>query len=138
MAPAQTSPQAAVPAPVGRPRLGPRQRMGLSAREEILDAAAQLFSEQGYAGTSTRAIALAVGIKQASLYYHFANKEQMLVELLNTTVVPSLGAVEHRCPVRAAGATVRQLRGVPRPARHPACRLPGARVRGRRARLLRR
>lgn len=77
---------------VGRPRLAPRQRQGMSAREEILDAAAQLFSEQGYAGTSTRAIALAVGIKQASLYYHFANKEQILAELLVTTVVPSLDA----------------------------------------------
>jgi AcrR family transcriptional regulator len=64
----------------------------MTAREEILDASAQLFSEQGYAGTSTRAIALAVGIKQASLYYHFANKEQILVELLGTTVVPSLEA----------------------------------------------
>jgi AcrR family transcriptional regulator len=66
--------------------------MGMSAREEILDAAAELFSEQGYAGTSTRAIALAVGIKQASLYYHFANKEQILAELLVTTVAPSLDA----------------------------------------------
>lgn len=64
----------------------------MSARDEILDAAAQLFSEQGYAGTSTRAIALAVGIKQASLYYHFANKEQILSELLVTTVSPSLDA----------------------------------------------
>jgi AcrR family transcriptional regulator len=81
-----------VPAPVGRPRLAPRQRAGMTAREEILDAAAQLFSEQGYAGTSTRAIATAVGIKQASLYYHFANKEQILVELLGTTVLPSLDA----------------------------------------------
>lgn len=64
----------------------------MSAREEILDAAAQLFSEQGYAGTSTRAIALAVGIKQASLYYHFTNKEQILMELLVMTVDPSLDA----------------------------------------------
>jgi AcrR family transcriptional regulator len=75
---------------VGRPRLAPRRRQGLSAREEILDAAAQLFSEQGYAATSTRAIALSVGIKQASLYYHFSSKEQILAELLVTTVVPSL------------------------------------------------
>jgi AcrR family transcriptional regulator len=64
----------------------------MTAREEILDVAAQLFSEQGYAGTSTRAIAMAVGIKQASLYYHFANKEQILIELLETTVIPSLEA----------------------------------------------
>lgn len=77
---------------VGRPRLSPRQRQGLSAREEILDAAAQLFSEQGYSATSTRAIAMAVGIKQASLYYHFANKEQILSELLVDTVAPSLEA----------------------------------------------
>ena len=77
---------------VGRPRLSPRQREGTSAREEILDAAAELFSQQGYAATSTRAIALAVGIKQASLYYHFANKEQILSELLTGTVTPSLAA----------------------------------------------
>jgi AcrR family transcriptional regulator len=75
---------------VGRPRLAARRRRGLSAREEILDAAAQLFSEQGYAATSTRAIAMSVGIKQASLYYHFSSKEQILAELLVTTVVPSL------------------------------------------------
>jgi len=77
---------------VGRPRLAPRQRDGTSAREEILDAAAELFSRHGYAATSTRAIALAVGIKQASLYYHFANKEQILFELLTGTVQPSLAA----------------------------------------------
>ena len=77
---------------VGRPRLAPRQREGTSAREEILDAAAELFSQQGYTATSTRAIAMAVGIKQASLYYHFANKEQILSELLTDTVVPSLEA----------------------------------------------
>jgi len=90
---------------VGRPRLAPRQREGTSAREEILDAAAELFSEQGYAATSTRAIAMAVGIKQASLYYHFANKEQILVELLSGTVSPSLEAaaslVEGTEPVEA-------------------------------------
>jgi AcrR family transcriptional regulator len=82
----------AVQPSVGRPRLAPRQRVGTSAREEILDAAAELFSEQGYAATPTRAIAMAVGIKQASLYYHFANKEQILSELLEDTVVPSLDA----------------------------------------------
>ena len=47
-------------------------------REEILAAAAGLFAERGYAATSTRLIADTVGIRQASLYYHFANKEQIL------------------------------------------------------------
>jgi AcrR family transcriptional regulator len=77
---------------VGRPRLAPDRRFGSSAREEILDAATELFSEQGFAATSTRAIAAAVGIRQASLYHHFTSKEQILAELLSTTVAPSLGA----------------------------------------------
>jgi AcrR family transcriptional regulator len=74
---------------VGRPRSGPRRRQGATARDEIVDAAAELFTQHGYAATSTRAIAEAVGVKQASLYYHFANKEQILFDLLLATVQPS-------------------------------------------------
>ena len=43
-------------------------------RSQILDAALQLFSIHGVAGTSMRALADAVGIKAASLYNHFASK----------------------------------------------------------------
>jgi AcrR family transcriptional regulator len=63
----------------------------MSGREEILEAAARLFVENGYAATSTRMIAMAVGVKQSSLYYHFANKEDILAGLLPGTVGPSLG-----------------------------------------------
>lgn len=76
--------------PVGRPRSGERQRPGGTPREEILDAAAELFTRRGYAATSTRLIADAVGVRQASLYYHFASKEELLEELLAGTVRPSL------------------------------------------------
>ncbi|MDR6319498.1 TetR/AcrR family transcriptional regulator [Actinoplanes couchii] len=75
---------------VGRPRSGARRLPSASARDEILDAAAELFAQRGYAATSTRLIAERVGIRQASLYYHFANKEQILAELLEATVRPSL------------------------------------------------
>ncbi|WP_285559889.1 TetR/AcrR family transcriptional regulator [Actinoplanes regularis] len=74
----------------GRPRSGTRRLPAATAREEILDAAAELFAQRGYTATSTRLIAEAVGIRQASLYYHFANKEQILAELLEATVRPSL------------------------------------------------
>lgn len=74
----------------GRPRLvGPR-RSGDSARDEILDAAAELFVKHGYTGTSTRRIADAVGVRQASLYHHFRTKDDILAALLSTTVDPSL------------------------------------------------
>jgi AcrR family transcriptional regulator len=78
---------------VGRPRATPSASTG-TARDEILDAAAALFAEHGYAGTSTRAIAERVGIRQASLYYHFAGKDEILLELLETSVRPSLDFVD--------------------------------------------
>lgn len=70
----------------GRPRLSTRKRPGATARDEILDAAAELFTTGGFTTTSTRMIADAVGIRQASLYHHFANKEDLLAALLVETV----------------------------------------------------
>ncbi|MCW2687629.1 MAG: transcriptional regulator [Mycobacterium sp.] len=70
----------------GRPRLEQSRRPGKTAREEILDAAAELFTSLGYASTSTRRIAEAVGVRQASLYHHFATKDDILDALLAGTV----------------------------------------------------
>ncbi|GID91128.1 TetR/AcrR family transcriptional regulator [Amorphoplanes digitatis] len=88
MSPSPSTPTA------GRPRSGARRLPDATAREEILDAAAELFVRRGYAATSTRLIAETVGIRQASLYYHFANKEQILAELLEATVRPTLTHAE--------------------------------------------
>jgi len=79
----------------GRPRASADGRHSpLSSREQILDAAAALFSEAGFSGTSTRAIADRVGIRQQSLYYHFAGKDEILAELLSGSVRPSIDFVE--------------------------------------------
>ena len=74
----------------GRPRLVASSRPGRSARDEILDAAAELFTTVGYAATSTRRIAENVGIRQASLYHHFAAKDDILDALLAGTVDTSV------------------------------------------------
>lgn len=74
----------------GRPRSAPKRHNGLSTQEEILQAASRLFGEQGYAKTTTRQIADAVGIKQPTMYYHFADKRAILVSLLSSTVTPAL------------------------------------------------
>jgi AcrR family transcriptional regulator len=58
----------------------------------VLDAAGELFTTRGYAATSTRLIADAVGIRQASLYYYFRTKDDILAALLSTTVVQPLSA----------------------------------------------
>jgi AcrR family transcriptional regulator len=74
----------------GRPRHADIGRAGSGGRAQILDAAAELFSEQGYGAATTRQIADAVGVRQASIYYHFSNKQEILAELLADTVRPSL------------------------------------------------
>jgi AcrR family transcriptional regulator len=84
----------------GRPRLRPASDTAAAPREEILDAAAALFVSQGLAATTTRQIADRVGIRQASLYYYFAGKDEILLELLTQSVRPSLrvaAGLESRC-----------------------------------------
>lgn len=75
---------------VGRPRKNSPRRKGKTARDEILDASSELFTTQGFATTSTHQIAEAVGIRQASLYYHFPSKTKIFLTLLMGTVQPSL------------------------------------------------
>ncbi len=70
----------------GRPRHQQPSRPGATARDEILDAAAELFTTHGFASTSTRSIADAVGIRQSSLYHHFKTKDDILEDLLEGTV----------------------------------------------------
>jgi AcrR family transcriptional regulator len=50
-------------------------------RERILDVALDLFTEQGYDGTSLRQIAEQLGVTKAALYYHFESKEDILMAL---------------------------------------------------------
>lgn len=51
-------------------------------REQILLSAAKLFIEHGYCGLSMRQIAESVGVTKAALYYHFKDKEDMFLAIL--------------------------------------------------------
>ncbi|CAO5233805.1 TetR/AcrR family transcriptional regulator [Frankia sp. AgKG'84/4] len=57
-------------------------RSAAPLRQQLLDAALCLFSQRGFRGTSLQDIAREVGCSKASLLYHFASKEAILVELL--------------------------------------------------------
>ena len=59
-------------------RRGRRPRQGPATRRQILDCSLKLFSERGYARTSVRDIAQAVGITDAAIYYHFSSKRDLL------------------------------------------------------------
>src|SRR5687767_5330440 len=53
----------------------PRGAAGEQARERLLLAALRLFADRGFAGTSTREIALAAGANVAAIRYYFGDKE---------------------------------------------------------------
>lgn len=53
----------------------PRQAADHGARERLLDAAAALFAEQGFAETSTREICTAAGLNPGAIHYHFGDKD---------------------------------------------------------------
>lgn len=61
-------------------------RVAVGTREQLLRAAARLFREQGFHGTSVAEIASAVGITKSSFYHHFASKQALLAEILTDTV----------------------------------------------------
>jgi AcrR family transcriptional regulator len=52
-----------------------------SRRDELTRAAARLFAERGYQGTSLADLAAAVGMQKPSLYHHIDSKEDLLWEI---------------------------------------------------------
>jgi AcrR family transcriptional regulator len=58
-----------------------RDQAGASTREKILDVALDLFTDQGFDGTSMREIAERLNISKPAIYYHFASKEEILMAL---------------------------------------------------------
>ena len=56
----------------------PGNRRGRRSREELLEAAARLFAERGYAGTSIAALSTATGLPKSAIYHHFHSKGGVL------------------------------------------------------------
>ena len=52
-------------------------------REDILEAAAQVFRQKGFHGASMQDIADAVNLQKPSLYHHVSSKQEILLALLN-------------------------------------------------------
>jgi AcrR family transcriptional regulator len=60
-----------------------QQKKSEKSRSAILDAALNLFSHQGYRGTSIREIAEKAGISTGNVYHHFPDKESIFETLLS-------------------------------------------------------
>lgn len=54
------------------------------SQKRVLDAAAKIFRDYGYAGTTMRAIADEADLKAGSIYYHFKSKDDLIAAVLET------------------------------------------------------
>src|SRR5215472_7697100 len=64
-----------------RPRRSPTQTRSRHTVAAILDAAARVFAQRGYTGTTTNHIADRAGVSVGSLYEYFPSKDAILVAL---------------------------------------------------------
>ncbi len=63
-------------------------------RERIVNVAAALIAEKGFAGTSIKDISDALGVTKAALYYHFASKEEILRAIVDQPIQSIRGVLE--------------------------------------------
>lgn len=56
---------------------------GDERRQQIIRVAMKLFSEHGFSGTTTRQIAVASGVSEATVFKYFANKEELYADILD-------------------------------------------------------
>jgi AcrR family transcriptional regulator len=65
-----------------------------TARERVLDAAVELFAEQGYDGTSVAQVIGRAGVAKGGFYHHFASKEALLYEVYGDLITRQLRAMD--------------------------------------------
>ncbi|MCL4294034.1 MAG: TetR family transcriptional regulator, partial [Acidimicrobiia bacterium] len=61
-------------------------------RRHLLDTALRLFAEHGYEGVRVEDIAREAGLSRAAFYKHFAERDEIIGELLDRLLAPGPGA----------------------------------------------
>ncbi len=81
-------------------------------REEILDAAARVFAERGFAETEVQQVADALGVGKATVYRHFPSKEALFLAALDARMAALDARMEEiRSGADPLDAIVRGIRG---------------------------
>jgi AcrR family transcriptional regulator len=81
---------------------------GARTRVRILDAAAGVFREKGYAATSLNDIAAAAGLKTGSLYFHFPTKDGLVHEMLKHGIAVTIDQVREAVELLGPDASAQQ------------------------------
>jgi AcrR family transcriptional regulator len=98
---------------------------GARTKQRIVEQAAAVFNQRGYAGASMRDLTAATGLEKGGLYNHFGSKEALAVAAFDHAVSVTgrkLGAARESAP-DARGQLIATAREFARWARRPA--LPG-------------
>lgn len=75
----------------------PRKRLPADERRrQLLDIAAELFAERGYARTTTAELAKAAGVTEPVIYRHFDSKRDLFVALIEETATLTLELWQER------------------------------------------
>ena len=61
--------------------------MANDTKERILDAALEMFSQKGYAGTNIRELSASLGLVKSGVYKHYESKEAIWNALLDQMIV---------------------------------------------------
>jgi len=88
------------------------QRAPTEVRDRILDAAGQLFAEQGFGGATVDEIARRAGVNKAMLYYHVGDKAALFAEVVGSQVGRIRGLVS--AAVSASTDPRARLAAIPR------------------------
>jgi AcrR family transcriptional regulator len=67
---------------------------GAASQEKILDAAARIAGERGYQGTSISAVSERSGLPASSIYWHFANKDELIAAVIDRSYGQWLDALD--------------------------------------------
>ncbi|WP_019638881.1 TetR/AcrR family transcriptional regulator [Paenibacillus fonticola] len=81
-------------------------------KNEILDAADELFALKGFDGTSTNDILEKVGIARGTLYHHFKSKEDIMDALIERYSARLLGAAQNMAADKSIPVVERMIRVV--------------------------
>ena len=76
--------------------------MASDTKERILEAALEMFSQNGYAGTNIRELSASLGLVKSGVYKHFESKEAIwnaLLDQMITYYTDHFGSAEHLPPV---------------------------------------
>ncbi len=88
----------------------PRPSNTAERRREIAFALASVMARSGYDGASVAAIAAEAGVATGAVHYHFASKQEILVDLVERLVATAQARIEAR--TEAAGTARERLAAI--------------------------